>query len=137
VSPRRRVDWAEGQEYLLRSGYQYQATPERYAEVARELLRRRAQMQRTAVRELALDLLDGVAAFGFPLPFELVELLRLELAVKPTGVTTKPEYQKALAIKRANPGISVRALAEKAGVPWPTIARWQRQPYWKIAVSLK
>lgn len=104
---------------------------------ARELLNKCMQMPSEAVREFALDVLQNVADFGFLVPFELVDLLRLELKVKPTGVTAKPQYQKALAIKRANPGISVRALAEKVGVPWPTIARWQRQQYWKFAVSLK
>jgi hypothetical protein len=105
--------------------------------VARELLDRRMQMPREAVREFALDVLQNVADFGFLVPFELVDLLRLELKVKPTGVTTKPQYQRALAVARAKPGISVRALAAEVGVPWPTVGRWVRQPYWKLAVTLK
>jgi hypothetical protein len=134
---RQKLNWTQAQEYLLKSRYQYSMSADRCAEVARELLQRRIEMDTTAVREIALELLDSIALSGYPLPLELVELLRRELAIKPSGVSSKPEYRKALAVAKANPGISVRALAEQVSVPWPTVGRWMRQPYWKLSVSMK
>jgi hypothetical protein len=113
------------------------ATPEGCAEMARQILAAGAKMPHRGRRQLALDILENAIDFGFAPPRELLEILKRELATKPTGVTAKHEYQRALEIKRTNPNLSVRALAAEVGVPWPTIARWQRTEYWKIAVSLK
>ena len=100
--------------------------------MARMILDNYADMPSGGRRQLALDILENAIDFGFAPPAELLTILKRELAAKPTGVTAKPEYQRALAIKRANPSISVRALAAEVGVPWPTIARWQRHRYWKV-----
>jgi hypothetical protein len=113
------------------------ATPEGCAEMARMILDNYAALPQSGRRQLALDILENAIDFGFAPPAELLTILKRELAAKPTGVIAKPEYQRALAIKRAKPSISVRALAAEAGVPWPTIARWQRTDYWKVAVSVK
>jgi hypothetical protein len=113
------------------------AAPEGCAEMARMILDNYADLPQGGRRRLALDILENAIDYGFAPPRELLAIMKRELATKPTGVTAKPEYQRALAIKRANPSVSVRALAAEVGVPWPTIARWQRTEYWKLAVSAK
>jgi hypothetical protein len=111
------------------------ATPAGCAEIAAMVLEHYQEIPTVGRRQILLDILKNAIDYGFAPPRALLQLLKRELATKPTGVTTKPEYQRALAIKSANPDMSVRALAEQVGVPWPTIARWQRQAYWKLAVS--
>ena len=113
------------------------ATREGCAQMARMILGNYADLPSGGRRQLALDILENAIDFGFVPPAELLTILKRELATKSTGVTAKPEYQRALVIKRANPSISVRALAAEVGVPWPTIARWQRTEYWKLVVSQK
>jgi hypothetical protein len=113
------------------------ATREGCAERARRVLEDYGAIPQARRRQIALDIVENAIGYGFVPPREVLSILERELAVRPTGVTAKPEYQKALAIKCAEPGISVRALAARVSVPWPTIARWQRSAYWKITVSRK
>jgi hypothetical protein len=150
---RRRLNWAEAQEYRSAIRWPVEGsnripevpgpitnalvTAEGCAELARMILDKYTDLPQAGRRQLALDILEGAIDFGFAPPRELLTIMKRELATKPTGVTTKPEYQRALAIKRENPSISVRALAAEVGVPWPTIARWQRTEYWKLIVSPK
>jgi hypothetical protein len=113
------------------------ATSEGCAEMAYMVVDQYEALPPVGRRQILLDILENAIDYGFCPPRDLLHLLKRELATKPTGVTAKPEYQKALAVARANPGISVRALAAEVNVPWPTVARWQRQAYWKLAVSMK
>jgi hypothetical protein len=113
------------------------ATPKGCAEMAGMVLDQYEAIPPLGRRQILLDILENAIDYGFCPPRDLLQLLKRELATKPAGVTAKPEYQRALALKRANPRLSVRALAAEVNVPWPTVARWQRQAYWKVVVSTK
>jgi hypothetical protein len=113
------------------------ATAEGCADVARQVLAADKDLPRGVRHQIVLDMVQNAFDFGYYPPPELMKLLRDLLPVTPKrqGVSAKPEFQASLALKRAHPEISIRALAEEVGVPWPTLARWQRTDYWKLAVS--
>jgi hypothetical protein len=156
VSPRRRpparprrVNWAEAKEVLAAVRYPTGggrravdfpdvpnplATAEGCAEIARMILDNYAELPQGGRRKLALDILENAVDFGFVPPAELLTILRRELTIVARGAA-KPEFWQAVAIKSAEPAISIRELAKRVGVPWPTIARWQRSDYWKVVVS--
>jgi hypothetical protein len=115
------------------------ATPEGCADLARQLLDAGKDVPRSGRHQLALDMVQNAHDFGYAPPVELVKLLQSLLAVssRRKDVTSKPEFKRALALSRANPELSIRMLAARVDVPWPTVARWQRTEYWKLAVSLK
>ena len=113
------------------------ATAEGCAEMARMVLQNYGDIPQAGRRQLALDIVENAIDYGFAPPREALIILKRELAVAPRSLATKPEFWRAAEIKRAEPDISIRALAERVGTPWPTVARWQRTPYWKLAVSRK
>ena len=113
------------------------ATAEGCAEMARMVLENYGDIPQAGRRRLALDIVENAIDYGFAPPREALVILKRELAVAPRSLATKPEFWRAAEIKRAEPDISIRALAERIGTPWPTVARWQRTPYWKLAVSRK
>jgi DNA-binding transcriptional regulator YiaG len=113
------------------------AFPEGCAELARMVLKNYAEIPQAGRRQLALDIIENAIDYGFAPPREALAILKRELAVAPRSLATKAEFWRAAEIKRAEPQISIRELAKRVGVPWPTIGRWQRAPYWKIAVSSK
>jgi hypothetical protein len=105
--------------------------------MARMVLNNYAEIPQAGRRQLALDIVENAIDYGFAPPVEALTILKRELAIAPRSLATKPEFWRAAEIRRAEPGLSIRTLAERVGVPWPTVARWQRAPYWKLAVSRK
>jgi hypothetical protein len=107
------------------------------AELAKLVLANYADVPQAGRRQLALDIIENAIDYDFAPPAGVLTILKRELRVAPRSLAAKPEFWRAAEIKRAEPDISIRELARRVNVPWPTIGRWQRAPYWKIAVSLK